>query len=166
MAPSCAWNIAHSAVLGDFPAVVGNIQILVNKLINPNVKIQMPNQAQSSNVQPKYDLEERTAVFGENVIEFVQSLPKNTVNNSLISQLVRSATSIGANYMEADGAESKKDFRHKIGLCKKESREAKHFFRMSAVAVPEMADRARKLWLEAKELNLIFNAIYKKLRKD
>ena len=66
-----------------------------------------------------YDLEERTAVFGENIIDFVKTLPLNIVNKSLISQVARSATSIGANYMEADGAESKKDFRHKIdGLVK------------------------------------------------
>lgn len=56
----------------------------------------------------KYDLEERTAKFGEDVIDFLKTVDKNTINNSLINQLVRSATSIGANYMEADGAESKK----------------------------------------------------------
>lgn len=76
---------------------------------------------------------------------------------------MKAGTSIGANYCEADDAESPKDFKHKIGLCKKESREAKHFLRMSAVAVPDMADRARKLWVEAKEFNLIFNSIYKKI---
>jgi four helix bundle protein len=53
----------------------------------------------------KYDLEERTARFGEEVIDFLRTIEKNTINNPLISQLVRSSTSIGANYMEADGAE-------------------------------------------------------------
>ena len=66
---------------------------------------------------------------------------------------------MGANYSEADDAESKKDFRHKIAICRKESRETKHWLRMVAVAVPELADDARVLWLEAKELNLIFAAI-------
>ena len=113
----------------------------------------------------KYNLEERTAKFGENVINFVNKIPKMATTFPLISQIVRSGTSIGANYCEADDAESRDDFRHKIGICKKESREAKHFLRMSAIAVPDMADRARKLWIEARELNLIFNSIYKKTKK-
>ncbi len=112
----------------------------------------------------KYDLEERTAKFGEEVIKFCRDLPRNELTRRIVDQLVGCGTSVGAQYCEADDAESPKDFKHKIGLCKKESRESKHFLRMSAVAVPEMADRARKLWVEAKELNLIFNAIYKKLK--
>ena len=111
----------------------------------------------------KYDLEERTAKFGEEIIKFAKDLPVNEVTKPIINQLVKCGTSIGANYCEADDAESRKDFKHKIGICKKESRESKHFLRMAAVAVPEMADRARNLWQEAKELNLIFNSIYKKL---
>jgi len=63
-------------------------------------------------------------------------IPTNPINNPLITQLVKAGTSIGANYMEADGAESKKDFRHKISLCKKESKETKHRLRMIAKANP------------------------------
>ncbi len=111
-----------------------------------------------------YDLEERTAKFGENAIKFCRELPKSELTRRIIDQLVGCATSVGANYCEADDAESPKDFKHKIGICKKESRESKHFLRMSAVAVPEKADEARKLWIEAKELNLIFNSIYKKVK--
>lgn len=111
-----------------------------------------------------YDLEERTAKFGEETIRFCRSLPKSELTRRIIDQLVGCATSVGANYCEADDAESPKDFKHKIGICKKESRESKHFLRMSAVAVPEKANEARKLWVEAKELNLIFNAIYKKVK--
>lgn len=106
-----------------------------------------------------YDLEERTARFGEAVIAFAKRLPQTTVVCPLISQIVRSSTSIGANYCEADDAESKKDFRHKIGLCKKETRETKHWLRMIASAVPDVKDEARGLWKEAKELHLIFAAI-------
>jgi len=113
----------------------------------------------------KYDLEERTAKFGEEVIRFCKGLLKNEITRPIINQLIKCGTSVGANYCEADDAESGQDFKHKIGICKKESREAKHFLRMSAVTVPEMADQARKLWVEAKELNLIFNAIYKKVKK-
>ncbi len=111
----------------------------------------------------KYDLEERTAKFGEQVILFCKSLPKNTITTPLITQLVKSATSCGANYSEADDAESKQDFRHKIGICKKESRESKHFLRMIAIAEPTSKIEARKLWQEAKELNLILNTIYRKV---
>ena len=64
----------------------------------------------------KYDLEERTARFGEEIIKFVKRLPKNIVTEPLIKQLVRSATSIGANYSEADDAESNHDFKHKIEI--------------------------------------------------
>ena len=111
----------------------------------------------------KFDLEERTARFGEEIIKFAKDMPKNEVTRPIITQLVKCGTSAGANYCEADDAESRKDFKHKIGICKKETRESKHFLRMAAIAVPEMADRARKLWQEARELNLIFNSIYKKL---
>lgn len=85
----------------------------------------------------KYDLEERTARFSERVIDFAVEVERNAVTLPLISQLVRAATSIGANYCEADDAESKKDFRHKIGLCRKEARETKYWFRMIARAAPQ-----------------------------
>jgi len=110
-----------------------------------------------------YDLEERTAKFGEEIINFCNQLPKNSVTNPLTSQLVKCGTSIGANYCEADDAESKRDFKHKIGICKKELRETKHFLRMISMAVSNAKNKARKLWQEAKELNLIFNTIYKKI---
>lgn len=112
----------------------------------------------------KYDLEERTAKFGEATIRLCKSLPQNTITRPLITQLIKSSTSVGANYCEADDAESKKDFRHKIGICKKESRESKHFLRMLGTALPGYKDVFRKLWNEAKELNLIFNTIYKKVK--
>ena len=111
-----------------------------------------------------FNLEERTAVFGENVILFVKKIPKSSLTIPLSSQLIRSATSIGANYCEADDAESGKDFVHKIGICKKESRETKHWLRMLKTAIPELKDEIDVLWQEAKELNLIFNAITKKIK--
>lgn len=113
----------------------------------------------------KYNLEERTAQFGEDVIKFLKKVSPDTITRPLISQLVRSATSIGANYSEADDAESGKDFKHKIGICKKESRETKHWVRMIVVACPEIKEDAKKIWQEAKELNLIFNAIVHKINK-
>lgn len=80
---------------------------------------------------------------------------------------MRSSTSIGANYMEADGAESGKDFRHKIGICKKEAKETMHWLKMIAVAEPSRRKDIEPRWKEANELALIFSAIirskYKKV---
>jgi four helix bundle protein len=112
----------------------------------------------------RYDLEERTAKFGEKVIKFCQKIERNPVTIPLITQLVDAATSVGANYCEADDAESKDNFRHKIGVVKKECRESKHFIRMIAVAYPKVKEEARVLWQEAKELNLIFNDIYRQVK--
>ena len=116
-------------------------------------------------VRDKYDLEERTAKFGEKIIQFAKKLPKSSITIPLISQLVKAGTSVGANYSEADDAESKPDFKHKIGICKKEARETKHWLRMVAMAVPELKEETKELWQEAKELNLIFNSIVNKLSK-
>ena len=110
-----------------------------------------------------FDLEERTAKFGEKVIILIKQIPITEVTKPIINQLVKCATSVGANYCEADDAESNKYFKHKIGICKKESRESKHFLRMLAVAAPEVKDKTRLLWVEAKELNLIFNSIFQKV---
>ncbi len=112
----------------------------------------------------KYDLEERTAKFGEEIIKFTKKIPETSVNKPLITQIVKAGTSVGANYCEADDAESGQDFRHKIGICKKEARETKYWLRMIATTVPELKDEARNLWQEAKELNLIFNSIVHKLK--
>ncbi|MQY79844.1 MAG: four helix bundle protein [Bacteroidetes bacterium] len=112
----------------------------------------------------KYDLEERTAKFGEDVIKFCKKVPRGPINDPLITQLVKAGTSVGANYSEADDAESKKDFKHKIGIVKKESRESKHFIRMIVVAVPELKEEGQPLRQEAKELNLIFNSIFRKVK--
>jgi len=106
-----------------------------------------------------YDLEERTARFGESVIDFAKTIPQEAVTNRIISQLVGAATSVGANYVEADDAVSKKEFLKNIGTCRKEAREAKHFLRMVVRAIPKLKPQARILWLEAKELHLIFSKI-------
>ena len=110
----------------------------------------------------RYDLEERTARFGESVIAFAKSVPTTVVTRPLIQQLVRSGTSVGANYCEADEAVSRKDFRNKIGICKKEAKETKHWLRMIAAAEPDTKEGARGVWQEAKELHLIFASIFRK----
>ncbi len=111
--------------------------------------------------QRHFDLEDRTAEFGEQVLAFAKTIPNTTINTPLISQLVRSATSIGANYCEADEAGSKKEFRHRISICKKEAKETKYWLRMIASANEDARTVARTLWQEAKELHLIFAAIFR-----
>ena len=85
----------------------------------------------------QYNLEERTARFGEQIIDFAKTLNKDQINLPLVKQIVRSAASIGANYCEANNASSKKDFRNKIFICKKEASETKHWLRMVARANKE-----------------------------
>lgn len=114
--------------------------------------------------QFKYDLEERIAVFGENTLILCQKIPKNEITRPLISQLVRSATSIGANYMEANGASSKKDFRNKIHISKKEAQESQHWLRMLSVVAPNYKSDLRVLWQEVHEFVLIFQKITTSLR--
>ncbi len=109
-----------------------------------------------------YDLLERTAVFGEAVVQFAKKIPRSPANDRLIGQLVGAGTSIGANYCEADDAVSKKDFRHKIGTCRKEAKECKFWLRMIAAAEESLKPDARALWQEAKELHLIFCATFRK----
>lgn len=111
------------------------------------------------NENKKYDLESRTAKFSHEVIDLVRLINRDIINNPLISQLVRSATSIGANYREANGASSKKDFKNKIYICKKECRETKYWIELIAKANASRAAECRKLWQEAQELTLIFSKI-------
>ena len=116
-----------------------------------------------ANGKAVFDLEERTARFGESVIAFAKTIPLNEVTRCLISQLVRAGTSVGANYVEADDADSRKDFKFKIGLCRREAKETKHHLRMIVAAEGRLRETAKPLWREAQELNLIFSAIRKKL---
>ena len=109
-----------------------------------------------------YDLEERTAKFAEKVVLFIKRLPSDSRFIDIIRQLIRAATSVGANYCEADDAHSKKDFHHKIAICKKESRETKYWLRVIAKIYPTYKDGAIVLSREAQELNLIFGAINRK----
>jgi len=112
----------------------------------------------------KYNLEERTAKFGENVITFCSSIKQDAIAKPLISQLVRSGTSVGANYMEANSASSRRDFQNKIFICKKESQETKHWLRMIANYSPERKEEIRKLWQETQELTMIFQKITTSLK--
>lgn len=109
-----------------------------------------------------FDPEERTAKFAETIIHFCSQIPRNPILDPLVHQLVRSGTSVGANYAEANNASSRNDFAYKIGLCRKEACETMYWLRLIGKAHPPTLTKARELWREAKELNLIFSAIFRK----
>ncbi|NOY35757.1 MAG: four helix bundle protein [bacterium] len=112
-----------------------------------------------------YDLEERTKNFSKNIIDLLKEIKKDEINKNIIFQLMRSSTSVGANYCEANGASSKKDFRNKIFICRKEIQETKYWIELLARSNPEENKSLKKLWKEAQELTLIFNKISTTLRK-
>ena len=112
----------------------------------------------------KYDLEERTAQFGESVIILCRTIKQDSICSPIINQLIRSATSIGANYSEANAASSRKDFSNKIFICKKEAQETKHWLRMLTRCIPDKKNEIKKLWKECQELTLIFQKITTTLR--
>ncbi len=116
-----------------------------------------------NNKERIFDLAQRTRRFASDTILFVKKIKINTINRPIISQLIRAATSIGANYMEADCAESKNDFRHKIAISKKESKESAYWLDILAVSDPEYAEKCKELKKEAIELNLIFVSIIRSL---
>jgi len=111
-----------------------------------------------------YDLEERTAKFGEEIITFCRTVKKDPIIFPVITQLIRSATSIGANYMEANGASSPKDFSNKIYICKKEALESKHWLRMLKSYYPDQKEHLKRHWQEAHEFSLIFHKIVTTLK--
>lgn len=106
-----------------------------------------------------YDLEERTAQFSERIIDLCKKVSKNVITTPIITQLVRAGTSVGANYNEANGASSRKDFKNKIFICKKESKETMYWLRILTRAAGESREDCRILWKEAQELTMIFSKI-------
>jgi four helix bundle protein len=114
----------------------------------------------------QYDLAERTTRFAEQIVSFAGKMPRTPVTTPIITQLVRAGTSVGANNREANESVSLKEFRNKIGYCKKEANETKYWLRITATAVPEMKDQARDLWREADELHRIFAASFRTASKE
>ncbi len=111
-------------------------------------------------------LEERLEKFGEKIIELAKKVPKDTITIPILTQLVESGTSMGANYMEANGASSKRDFKNKIHICKKETLETKHWLRMLAKAFEKVKEDCRQLWQEANEYAKIFSKIIATINKQ
>lgn len=110
-----------------------------------------------------YDLEERTAVYAERVRDFCLKLPRNIANTEYIPQLIRSGSSPGANYIEANESIGDKDFKMKIKTCRRESKESAYWLRLILTdGSTEQENRRLSLRQEAKEFVLIFTAILKK----
>jgi len=106
-----------------------------------------------------YDLENRTAKFAESIIDLVKNIKINPINKRIIPQIVASSGSVGANYCEANEAESKKDFVHKMAIAKKEIKETKHWLRLLVRAENNQREHIKPIWKEAQELLLIFSKI-------
>lgn len=113
-------------------------------------------------MKERFDLIFRVEEFGKNIIRLAKTVPKNVITLPILSQLIRSGTSIGANYCEADNAESKNDFIHKLGIARKEAKETCFWLRMLIESEPKVMNKSEVLQQESKELNLILNAIIKK----
>lgn len=111
------------------------------------------------------ELEEKLGSFGEKIIGLAMKIPRNTITIPILRQLIRSGTSVGANYMEANGASSKRDFKNKIHICKKETKETMHWLRMLAKAYEKARDECRELWKETKGYAKLFSSIISSLNK-
>ena len=117
---------------------------------------------QIKNPKP-YDLEDRTLEFAKKAREFVKLLPKTTGNFEDGKQLVRSSGSVGANYIEANEAISKKDFIFRIKLCRKEAKESCYWLKLiDTENIKDLEAFRSFLLIEATELTKIFGAILSK----
>ena len=112
----------------------------------------------------QYDLEERTLRFAKEVIEFVNILPKTIVNIEIMKQIIRSSGSVGANYIEANEALSKKDFTMRVKICRKEAKESRYWLRLIEVRGDDAEKRKQSLVSEATELMKIFGSIVEKTK--
>ena len=110
----------------------------------------------------KYDLEERTFRCAKEVISFVNVLPKSLSNVEIIKQVVRSSGSVGANYIEANEALGKKDFKMRSKICRKEAKESVYWLKLLEVNGKEREITRQKLMDEATQLTKIFSSILQK----
>ncbi len=112
----------------------------------------------------KYDLEERTKKFGRSILSLVRAVQLSHLNRNIVDQLIRSALSVGANYKEANAGCSKKDFRNKISICRKEISETEYWLEMLAEVEKDKRSELRTLWKESRELTMIFSKIFHSLK--
>ncbi len=109
------------------------------------------------------ELEERMTTFAKRVVHLCKTIPRNRINDPLVSQVVRAAGSVGANYREANEALGKKDFVHRLRLARKEAKEAHHWLDVLIEAEPGCKSELVLLMQEADELRRILSAIISKV---
>ena len=131
------------------------------------IKIPNPKSQTNSNYQNikhmEYDLEERTEQFARDIRKFVKTLPRTISNIRDVDQLVRSSGSQAANYIEANESLSKKDFLHRMKICRKEAKESRLWLRLINTGNNQPIDKQRDLLIqEAEELLKIFGTIIEK----
>ena len=107
----------------------------------------------------EYDLEDRTFAFAKEVRKFVDELPKSVITIEDGKQLVRASGSVGANYVEANEAVSKKDFHYRIKVARKEAKESKYWLRLLESKSADTEISRKELIEEATELMKIFSSI-------
>lgn len=112
----------------------------------------------------QYDLEERTLLFAKEVIGFSNQLPKTLANVEILKQVIRSSGSVGANYIEANEALSKKDFVMRIKICRKESKETRYWLRLLELGSDGLEEKRQSLVNESTEIMKIFGAILEKTK--
>jgi four helix bundle protein len=126
-------------------------------------EIQNSKRLSSSRAKPIYDLEERTYQFAKAVRIFVKTLPKTIANIEDGKQVIKASGSVGANYIEANESLSKKDFKMRIKICRKEAKESAYWLRLiNETNNLKNANDAKKLMQEATELKKIFSSILEK----
>jgi four helix bundle protein len=113
----------------------------------------------------KYDLEDRTLLFAKKCIDVCKGLGAGTVNRQLIDQLVRASASVGANYREANETHTKKDFYYRIGVCRREAKEAKYWLDLLKHANQDTTQHLEDLIDEAAQLTKIFASIARTAEK-
>ena len=111
-----------------------------------------------------YDIRERTFQFAVRVIQAVRRLPDDAATRVVAYQLVKAATSVGANVEEADGAESTRDFVHKMSIARKEARESRYWIRIVRAPITD-DDEWTALQKESEEIARILSAIINSVRK-
>ncbi|MEK7121213.1 MAG: four helix bundle protein [Patescibacteria group bacterium] len=117
-----------------------------------------------NNSEKSRQLEQRTFKFGADTIKLCRRLGPDNISAPIINQLIRSGTSIGANYLEANNASSKKDFTNKIFICKKESEETKYWLKLLLSCYSPEKESVDVLYDECRQLNLIFQKIVTTIR--
>lgn len=110
----------------------------------------------------RFDLEERTLAFGKSVIQLCKKVPKGVIERELVGQLIRASGSVGSNYREANEALSKKDFRMRIKISRKEAKESCYWLDLLEEATPQLKEEIRILWREGDELKKILSSILNK----